>query len=131
LLTPCVAIITFSTPLTDIFLQGTTLIIGDNEGVAAFYKKIPGAKASTVDEGFYTFPCDTNLPVVSFTLGGQDFPFTNSLNSGHVSKGSKDCVGSVAADPGVGFWILGDAFMTNFYTVFDVRKSQVGFATLA
>jgi hypothetical protein len=72
--------------------------------VAAFYAKIPGsANASdTVGAGFYTFPCDSTLPAVSFTLGGQDIPFTNTLNFGPVSSGSSDCVGGLVADDSIG-----------------------------
>jgi cathepsin D len=114
--------------------SGTTLVIGDTDNVKAFYAQIPAAKEDpSVGEGFYTFPCSTTLPEVSFTFGGQDFPFTSTLNFGPVSEGSSDCVGGVIADSSIGnqFWVVGDTFMQNVYTAFDFGQSQVGFATLA
>jgi hypothetical protein len=53
---------------------------------------------------------------------------TQSLNYGQVSP--TDCIGGIIGID-VGFWALGAPFMTNYYTVFDVGNSQVGFATLA
>jgi cathepsin D len=121
--------------LTDILLQGSPLIVGDPTGVSDIYAKIPGAQNAsfTIGQGFYTFPCNSTLPDISFTIGGQDFPMTQSLTFGQASSGSTECVGSIVAfDPtGTQFWVLGDIFMTNFYTVFDVGQSRIGFATLA
>jgi hypothetical protein len=126
--------------LADIFLQGGGLIIGDPDSVAAFYAQIPGARAasSNLPPGFYTFPCKTDLPVISFTFGGRGFPMTpQSFNRGKISSSwwSGDiCVGAIIKNIAIydnRLWILGTPFMTNYYTVFDVRGSRIGFADLA
>ncbi|PVF96166.1 acid protease [Serendipita vermifera] len=113
--------------------SGTSLVIGDSASVASFYNSIPGAKQDeSIGRGFYTYPCD-GKPEVSFTIGGKEFPITDSFNLGRVQEGSDMCVGGIVAsgDTGDKFWILGDVFMTNYYTVFDVGNKRVGFAQLA
>ena len=33
--------------------------------------------------------------------------------------------------PAAGIWVIGDVFLLNVYTVFDVKNNRVGFASLA
>ncbi|KAJ7616455.1 hypothetical protein FB45DRAFT_872919 [Roridomyces roridus] len=57
-----------------------------------------------------------------------------NFNLGRTDTGSSDCVGAVGGlDSGLGdsVWLLGDVFMKNMYTVFDLGKETVGFAELA
>ncbi|KAF8841399.1 acid protease [Paxillus ammoniavirescens] len=112
---------------------GTTLIVGLPSDVSTLYQAIGGIDASTtVGAGFYTFPCDS-FPSISLTFGGTSFPISaDTLNLGSVSSGSSDCVGGIVGqDIGASFWIVGDVFLANVYTAFDVGNSRVGFATLA
>jgi hypothetical protein len=52
---------------------------------------------------------------------------------GTTDSSGSTCVGSIMATDSVpdNAWIVGDAFMTNVYNVFDQANSQVGFANLA
>jgi len=103
--------------------------VGDPDSVAAFYQQVPDSSPDS--DGFYTFHCNSTLPDISFTIGNQDFPVTQTMNLGEDFLGSDRCIGGLRKSSDTPFWILGNIFMTNYYTVFDFENAQVGFATLA
>jgi cathepsin D len=113
---------------------GSKLVVGDPNAVKQFYDSIPGSKdaSSTVGAGYYTVPCNS-VPTVSLTFSGQSFEIAPGIfNLGPSSSGSEDCVGGVkGSDTGGDFWVIGDVFLQNVYSVFDVGENRVGFATLA
>ncbi|KII95874.1 hypothetical protein PLICRDRAFT_170473 [Plicaturopsis crispa FD-325 SS-3] len=121
------------TDLSVIVDTGTTLVLGNAANVSAFYATIPGSKnaTDTVGAGFYTVPCDS-IPEVSLTFGDTEFPISaETFNYGKASDNSSDCVGGIAEAQLGAFWVVGDVFLQNVYTSFNIEKSQVGFARLA
>ncbi|KAF7289300.1 Acid protease [Mycena indigotica] len=116
--------------VTAIVDTGTTLLIGDPQGVEILYSAIPGAKdaSAILGPGFFTVPCN-RIPTVGVTLGNQIFNVAPAIFNLGVLQGN-DCVGGVVSSDGIPFWVLGDIFLRNFYTVFDQGKARVGFATL-
>ncbi|KAI0058619.1 acid protease [Artomyces pyxidatus] len=113
---------------------GTTQIVGDPKSVAAIHKHIPGAKsAPKYGDGIYTVPCDFNTHT-SIKFGGRTFSINpKTVPVGQVSSGSKTCISGFAADKTLNgeFWIVGDVFLQNVYTKFDVGHKRIGFAKLA
>ena len=75
---------------------GTTLIIGDMDGVQQVYNAIPGSAAdSSLGAGFYTVPCNA-IPTIQFQFGGQLFSISpETFNLGPVSPGSSQCTGAL------------------------------------
>ncbi|KAG2139040.1 aspartic peptidase domain-containing protein [Suillus clintonianus] len=111
---------------------GTTLIVGNSSVVSQFYAAI--TNATEVQPGIYTLPCNA-IPNMSITIGGKAFPLsTDTFNKGPTDSSGKICIGGVQGSDSVGDqfqWILGDVFMRNVYTAFDVGNSRIGFAELA
>lgn len=111
---------------------GTTLVIAPASQARRFYAGIPGSKdaSRTIGAGFYTFPCSAK-PTVSLTFGSKPFAIDPALfNLGRVSSNSKECAGAIVGSAGLSFWVVGDAFLQNVYSTFDLDKNRVGFAKL-
>ncbi|EIM89716.1 acid protease [Stereum hirsutum FP-91666 SS1] len=120
--------------ISSIIDTGTTQILGDTTNVAAIYAQIPGAALAPEEgDGIYTIPCDFNS-TLSLTFGGTAFSVNAStFNLGQLSSNdSSTCIGGLGAQSQLTnrFWVVGDVFLQNVYTEFDVGNSQVGFATL-
>ncbi|GJE96850.1 aspartic protease [Phanerochaete sordida] len=111
---------------------GTKLIATRPAEARQLYGAIKGSKdaSRTIGAGFYTFPCASTLNV-SLTFGGRSFGIAPSLfNLGPASSGSSDCIGAIVGQNSLSFWNIGDTFLQNVYSTFDLGNDRVGFATL-
>jgi len=117
---------------------GTTLIGAPTEVVEAIYAQIPGSSAMSSGNGYYQFPCSTSVNATlhfgdqEYLLSGDDFIAGTVDSSGQTCMGAFFSIGSDANDELQ--YILGDAFLTKVYTIFDNSSgssAQVGFASLA
>ncbi|OIW27553.1 acid protease [Coniochaeta ligniaria NRRL 30616] len=98
---------------------GTSYMFGPPEDVALLHKLIPGAKSS---DGFlYTVPCNSDKALtvifsgVAYTLSPKDWmspPAGDTCTSNFYGQAVVQ-----------GAWLLGDSFLKNVYTVFDVDQT--------
>ncbi|GAA5909327.1 uncharacterized protein JCM6883_005843 [Sporobolomyces salmoneus] len=112
---------------------GTSVIVAPTADAAAFWAQVPNS--GVYGSGYYTYDC-ASPPQVSFSFGAgfaeQWAVSESSWNLGKVSSGSSRCVGAVVgADIGISGWVLGDAFLENVYSTFDLDAKAVGFSDLA
>lgn len=114
--------------------SGTSLIAGPSDDVAKFAEKI-GATKVPLGQGTYTIGCDKidSLPDLEILIGSKSFPIPPQV---YIIEQKiaffKTCIlGLIGFDiphPKGPFWILGDVFMREYFTVFDIDNARVGFA---
>jgi len=122
----------FSQASSAIIDSGTSFLVGPSSDVASI-AAAAGASYNS-QAGGYTVSCSATVPTLTFTLGSTTASTSLTVSSSNwvINEGGT-CIlaleGSDIDSPTGGqMWILGDAFMRNFYTVFDVGNARMGFA---
>lgn len=107
---------------------GTSLIAGPTKE-ATKINAIIGAKKGW--QGIYTVPCESvpNLPPITFAFGDHEFELESS---DYILQQQGNCIsvfmGLDIPAPAGPIWVVGDAFLRKWYTVYDLGNDQVGFA---
>ncbi|KAG8865232.1 Type I transmembrane sorting receptor [Tulasnella sp. 330] len=114
------------------FLNANSQIYIPTGDAEALYKRIPGSRdaTDTVGAGFYSYPCSENLAPITLELGNEQYAVSPlDFNLGPIEQGSSQCVGGIIGeDIGNNLAIIGDEWLSNWYAVFDLGNSAVGFA---
>jgi len=82
--------------------------------------------------GQYTVDCAKvpDLPELSFYFGGKAYPLKGS---DYILEVQGTCISAfMGLDinlPGGALWIIGDVFLRRYFTVYDLGRNAVGFAT--
>jgi len=112
---------------------GTTLVGGPTSAIQAIFAQIPGsAPASGNYEGYYTYPCSTQVNV-TMTFGGRSWP-VSAADFELTQVSNTQCVGAffeMTTGSSAPAWIVGDTFLKNVYSVFRYSPPSIGFATLS
>lgn len=107
---------------------GTSLIAGPTEEVAQI-NAIIGAKKGW--QGIYTVPCESvpSLPEMTFAFGDHEFTLASS---DYILQQQGNCIsvfmGMDIPAPAGPIWVVGDAFLRKWYTIYDMGNDRVGFA---
>jgi len=107
---------------------GTSLIAVPS-AISDKINKMIGAKKGF--RGVHVVDCDRlpELPSVTFTFGGKDFELKPT---DYVLQAQGTCIsafmGIDVPAPAGPIWIIGDAFLRAYYTVYDLENERIGFA---
>ncbi|CAI6338646.1 unnamed protein product [Periconia digitata] len=104
---------------------GTSFVFMPEQDAIAVHKLIDSSRQS--DENFIV-PCSTKIPV-TIKFGSQTYNVSAADWVGEQLPDSDECFSRVVGRQTFGpdQWLIGDTFLKNVYTAFDMDKSKVGF----
>ncbi|XP_044871703.1 gastricsin-like isoform X1 [Mauremys mutica] len=111
---------------------GTSLLTVPQQLMSTFLQDV-GAQEN--EYGEYVVDCSSvqSLPTISFTINGVSFPLPPSAyilsNNGYCSVGVEPTY--LPSQNGQPLWILGDVFLRQYYSVYDMGNNRIGFAAVA
>lgn len=109
---------------------GSSLLVGPPEETDVINKAIGGQE---IANGQYMIDCSKidDLPILTFTINGQQYPLSGRDYILQVTQfGQTQCISGITGLklPMGPWWILGDVFIGQYYTEFDMGNQRVGFA---
>uniref|UniRef100_A0A8C2ZP32 Nothepsin n=1 Tax=Cyclopterus lumpus TaxID=8103 RepID=A0A8C2ZP32_CYCLU len=104
---------------------GTSLIAGPTADIINLHQLI-GATPTNIGEFLINCARMSSLPHVTFVLGGTEYTLTAERYVRKFCLSGFQAVDIVS--PEGPMWILGDVFLTEFYSIFDRGQDRVGFA---
>ncbi|XP_017145344.1 lysosomal aspartic protease [Drosophila miranda] len=112
---------------TQAIVDSGTSLIAAPKSIFNKINKILGCTVTSSGECWMS--CAKKVSDLTFVIGGKKFVLAgNKLKlKVRTTKGHTICISAVS-DMGTNFWILGDAFIRHFCTVFDVTRNRIGFA---
>lgn len=117
--------------------SGTSLITGPQEDTDKINRAI-GAIPFIAGEWLVRCKNIPDMPTVTFILGGTEYTLTAEqyvLQVYDEASDTTEClsafIGMDIPPPAGPLWILGDAFMGQYYTTFDFENNRVGIAELS
>ncbi|XP_027899179.1 nothepsin [Xiphophorus couchianus] len=111
---------------------GTSLIGGPTNEILSL-QQLLGATPTNVGEFLIDCARLSSLPQVTFILGGKEYTLTAEHYVRREAYGNKDlCFSGFEAidiiSPEGPLWILGDVFLTEYYSIFDRGLDRIGLA---
>ncbi|XP_037354330.1 pepsin B-like [Talpa occidentalis] len=91
--------------------------------------------AQQAENGDYVVNCNSieSMPTITFVISGSQFPLPPSVyvlnNNGYCRLGIEATY--LPSPNGQPLWILGDVFLREYYSVYDMANNRVGFAPSA
>ncbi|KAK9703579.1 aspartic proteinase precursor [Basidiobolus ranarum] len=104
---------------------GTSLIAMPIDEAREINRLLGGVSASGT-QGIYVVPCKANLPNISFKIGNQQYTLTPEQ---YIMRDVNSCISTFTAiQVNQPMWIVGDVFLRQYYSAYDVEKGRVGLA---
>lgn len=110
----------------------TPLLLAPAGAAHDLYAAVPGSRPLRTPAGdqLYVFSC-AHAPALGLLFGARSYTLpAASFSVGRAPGEDGMCVGAVVGSERLSFWAVGTTFLQTVYTVFDMGKSRVGFATL-